>query len=97
MRVLWFKDLPSHASIEVVGPNSNSGEESEDSDIVLRITRPNLTGCPAPAAILADWVKPGWQDVNATADFHPTRNVPENDGRARIVRFEEAPQRPNSV
>lgn len=94
MRVIWLKDLSQHASVEVFRPASNAEEESEDSDIILRITRPSLANCPTPPAAIADWLKPGWQDIDANVEFQPSRNVPEKNGRTRIERFEEVPQRP---
>ena len=49
MRVLWLNDLPQHAAIEIFRPNGDPEQASEeDSDIVLRITRPGLTQCPTP-------------------------------------------------
>jgi hypothetical protein len=94
MRILWLKDLPQHASVEVFRNTSNANEEPEDSDIILRITRPGMTNCPSPPGAIAEWVKSGWQEINGNAEFHPSRNVPEKNGRARIERFEEKPQRP---
>lgn len=93
MRSLWLKDLPQHDSIEVVRRNSDAEEESEDGDIILRITRPGITNCPPPPAAIADWIKPGWQDIDANAEFQPSRNVLEKNDRTRIERFEEVPQR----
>ncbi len=94
MRTLWLKDLPQHTSIEVFRNAVNADEQSEDSDIILRITRPSLTNCPSPPGPIAEWIKSGWQDIDGKLEFHPSRNVLEKDGRARIERFEEVPQRP---
>ena len=87
MRILWLKDLPQHTSVEVFRKASNADEEPEDSDIILRITRPGMTNCPSPPGAIAEWVKSGWQEINGNAEFHPSRNVPEKNGRARIERF----------
>lgn len=94
MRTLWLKDLPQHTSVEVFRNAVNADEQSEDSDIILRITRPSLTNCPSPPGPIAEWIKSGWQDIDGKLEFHPSRNVLEKDGRARIERFEEVPQRP---
>ena len=97
MRVLRLNDLPQHAAIEIFRPNGDPEQESEeDSDIVLRITRPGLTHCPTPPAAMADWLKPGWQEIDANAEVQPSRTVREKDGSTRVERFEEVPQRPAS-
>src|SRR5579859_1026905 len=97
MRVLRLNDLPQHAAIEIFRPNVDPEQESEeDSDIILRITRPGLTHCPTPPAAIADWLKPGWQEIDANAEIQPSRTVREKNGSTRVERFEEVPQRPAS-
>ena len=93
MRTLWLQDLPQHSSIEVFGGTIQPGEHSEDSDVILRVTRPELTNCPAPPIGIAEWIKSGWQNIDDSADFHTSRNIPEKGGQARVERFEEVPQR----
>jgi len=98
MRVLWLNDLPQHAAIEVFRPNGKPEEESEeDSDVILRITRPAMTHCPTPPATIADWLKPGWQEIDAMAEIQPTRTAREKNEPALVERFEERPQRPASL
>lgn len=92
-KVLWLNDLLQHSSVELFRGDTRSEDESEDADIVLRITRPNVTACPSPSAAIADWVKPGWEDVDSNADFHASRNVPDRSGRAQLELFEDAPER----
>jgi very-short-patch-repair endonuclease len=94
MRTLWLNELPQHTSIEVFHTSSEADEESDDSDIVLRITRPTLTNCPTPPPAIAEWLKPGWQNFDAKPEYYLSRNAAGTDGRVRIERFEEAPQRP---
>ena len=53
----------------------------------------NLTACPSPPVAIADWVKPGWENVDSSVDFHPSRNIPDRSGRARIERFEDLAER----
>ena len=36
-RLLWLKDLPSHASVELFRDAGKSEDEAEDNDIVLRL------------------------------------------------------------
>jgi|GEM_PF-2393299 len=95
MRVLWLNDLAQHPAIEIFHPNGDADQESEDeSDIVLRITRPGLTHCPTPPAAIADWLKPGWQEIDAHAEVLPTRPAREKNEPVIIERFEDVPQRP---
>jgi very-short-patch-repair endonuclease len=98
MRVLWLNDLPRHDSVEIIRPDGDPDQASEeDSDIILRITRPGLTQCPTPPAALAAWLKPGWQEIDVNADVQPSRTMGEKNGSARIERFEEVPQRPAAL
>src|SRR5690348_2346194 len=97
MRVLRLDELPQHAAIEIFRPNGDPEQESEeDSDIILRITRPGLTPGPTPPAAIADWLKPGWQEIDANAEVQPSRTMREKNGSVRVERFEEVPQRPAS-
>lgn len=98
MRTLWLEDLPQHAAIEFFRPDGNpEAAAEEDIDIILRITRPGLTHCPTPPATIADWLKPGWQEIDASAEVQPTRTVREKDEPAISERFEDRPQRPASL
>src|SRR5271168_30963 len=62
VRFLWLKDLPAHSSVELFRDTVKSDDESEDSDIVFRLTRPTTTPCPLPPALLSDWLKLGWRE-----------------------------------
>jgi len=93
LRVLWLRDLPGHPSIELHTADGSSTIESDDSDITLRLARPTLTSCPSPPAMIAEWLMPGWQDVEASPAVRPLRNWPNKDGTVRFERFEESPQR----
>ena len=94
-RSLWLKDLPAHPSIELFRDTGKSEDETEDSDIVLRLTRPVITQCPPPPAALAEWVKPGWQELSGKVEVQPTRNVIDRDGRTLIERFDSDSRRPS--
>lgn len=85
MRVLWLNDLAQHPAIEVLHPNSDPDRESDDeSDIILRITRPSLTHCPTPPAAIVDWLKPGWQEIDAYAEVQSSRTAREKDEFATV-------------
>src|SRR5271157_1255786 len=64
LKVLWLNDLPQHPSVELFRGGTDPDDESENADVVLRITRPNLTACPPPPGAVADWVKPEWKDID---------------------------------
>jgi len=92
-RWLWLNDLPAHPSVELVRDTNQSEDETKDGDIVLRVTRPVTTQCPPPPAALADWVKPGWQELAGQVDVQPTRNLIGKDGRTVIERFDSDRER----
>ncbi len=94
-RSLWLKDLPSHASVELFRDAGNPRDEAEDSDIVLRLTRPAVTHCPPPPAALPQWLKPGWQELPGKVEVQPTRNVVAKDGKTLVERFDSDSQRPS--
>jgi len=73
--VLPLHKLPAHPAVERVADNRNPDDESDDADVVLRLTRPAATPCPPPPAALADWLKPGWQEIEGHAEIQPTRQL----------------------
>ena len=93
-RSLWLKDLPSHPSVELFRDTGKSDVEAEDSDIVLRLTRPVITNCPPPPTALSEWVKPSWQELTGTVEVQSTRNVIGKDGKTKIELFGADSQRP---
>lgn len=96
-RSLWLKDLPSHPSVELfrdAGKTEDEVDEFEESDIVLRLTRPVITQCPPPPPVLSDWLKSGWQEASGKVEAYPTRNIIGKDGRTLIERFEADSRRP---
>jgi len=95
LRVLWLNRLPQHPSVEIFQGDRGPDTESEDADVILRITRPDLTDCPPPPAAIAVWLKPGWQNIDGSVDVHPSRNVPAMEGGSRVERFEDALPRPS--
>ena len=94
---LWLKDLPSHSSVELFRDLGKSEEETEDGDIVLRLSRPAITHCPPPTAPLSEWLKPGWQDFPGSVEIQLTRNVGGQDGRAVVERFEADKRRSSQL
>ena len=95
LRSLWIKDLPSHSSVELFRDAGRKEEESEDNGVLLRLTRPTITQCPRPPAVLVDWLKHGWQEYPGTAAANTFRSVLTAEGDTRIERFEEDDARPS--
>ncbi|MEI6313657.1 MAG: AAA domain-containing protein [Syntrophus sp. (in: bacteria)] len=93
LRTLWFIDLPAHSSVELFRDTGKTSDESDESNIVLRLTRPVTTSCPPPPALLSEWIKAGWREHRGRIEVEVTRNVVK-DGKTRIERFEENRQRP---
>ncbi|MBI4025927.1 MAG: DUF559 domain-containing protein [Verrucomicrobia bacterium] len=93
--VLWLKDLPSHPSIETFRTEGRANAETEDSDIVLRLSRPDTTPCPPPLSPLSEWLKPGWREISGKVEVQLTRNVVGEDGETRIEEFETDSRRPS--
>src|SRR6266511_3925841 len=91
--VLWLADLPSHPSIELF-PAGQADAESEESDVVLRLTRPVITPCPAPPAVLSEWLKPGWHECPGRVEVQANCTAAGREGQAGLDRFEEDRQRP---
>ena len=90
----WLKDLPSHPSVEMFRDTGKSEDQSEDSDIVLRLTRPVITDCPSPPTALIEWLKPGWHEFPGRVEVQPTRNVVK-DSQTLIERFDSDVRRPS--
>ena len=84
LKVLWLNDLPQHPSVEVFRGGTDSEDESENADIVLRITRPNLTACPSPPAAIRDWLNPGWENIDSSVEVSASHDVPDRSERARL-------------
>ena len=59
LRTLWLKDLPAHPSVELFRDIGKTDDETDDSDVALRLTRPTITACPPPPTSLSEWLKPG--------------------------------------
>lgn len=74
---LLLGQLPQHPSVRTT---SAVGDDSDG--VVLRVLRAKTTDCPAPPPVLADWVLPGWERVDATVETVPTRNLPRGSSGA---------------
>jgi hypothetical protein len=84
----WSKDLPSHHSIEFFEAVSKTEDESDDQDVVLRITRATITNCPPPPPSLVEWLESGWQELTGKVEVEATRNVVGKNGGTILERFD---------
>jgi hypothetical protein len=93
LRVLWLDERPDHPAVELFRHESNEDEQAGDSATVLRVQRPPTTACPVPPDAVREWLKDGWQHLDGKIEIQPSRNIPAENGRARIERFENDPKR----
>jgi very-short-patch-repair endonuclease len=92
--VFWVKDLPPHHSVELFHEVGTAETEGDQADIVLRIARPVLFECPEPPEPIADWLMPGWQEIEGTVAVHPSHTSPDKNGGTLIEYFDEVTRRP---
>ena len=92
-KVLRLDKLPLHPSVELFSNGLNAPDESEASGIVLRVTRPSMSVCPPPPASIANWIKPGWNDVDKDAECYSSMNVAERDGYVHLDQFDDVQER----
>ncbi len=91
-KVIRLEDMPNHPSMQRYRPVRVENVQ-EMPDILLRITRPTTTRCPAPPEIVATWLLPGWDDPTKPAFYAESRNeTNENDGTV-TVRFDHDKRR----
>jgi very-short-patch-repair endonuclease len=93
LRTIWLKDLPAHPSVELFHDTGKTGDETDDNDVALRLTRPTITACPPPPGSLAEWLKPGWRDFPGKIEVETSRNIVGSGGNTRLERFEDDYQR----
>jgi hypothetical protein len=72
-RHLWLRDIPEHPSVDVIRGEVDPDQDSENADIVLRITRPELHDCPPLPKAIAGWVTPGWDAVDGGGEILASR------------------------
>ncbi|MCU1302695.1 MAG: hypothetical protein JWQ87_2979, partial [Candidatus Sulfotelmatobacter sp.] len=96
LKTLWLSDLPHHPAVQLRKEGAKPNEEGENADIVLQITRPNVTACPSPPGDIAEWLKQGWENVDTTSEVYASRNTRDQEGRTRLEPFEEIVERVSS-
>lgn len=76
--VIWLNSMPKYPTIhlnEFIDPHKEIKDGESENDIVLEITRPQMTPCPKPPEILSDWIIPGWTKLENKAEVRKSRNV----------------------
>jgi len=71
-----ISDMPKHPSAQLYRP-IKTGTTVEIPDVLLKISRPDLTPCPRPHAVFADWLLPRWDDPYLEAEVMPSMNRQE--------------------
>jgi very-short-patch-repair endonuclease len=95
--VLRIDTWPVHPFVEV--RRGDRAEEDDNADgeeklePIIRIRRARLTSCPTPPEVLDDWLKPGWQMVEAEVEVVASRNFPDGEHGSITVEFTEAEER----
>ena len=95
--VLRIDTWPVHPFIEV--RHGDRAEEDDNADgegklePIIRIRRADLTPCPKPPEVLDDWLKPGWQMVEAEVEVVASRNFPDKENGSITVEFTEDEER----
>lgn len=99
---LWLNSLPKHPSVKLneylVSVKSDTEEDGRhENDVVLEVTRPIMTPCPKPPAILSDWLLPGWTKISQKAEVRNSRNIAVKGEETLIEQFEDISERETAL
>lgn len=76
--VIWLNLMPKYPTVnlnEFIDPHKEIKDGEYENDIVLEVTRPQMTPCPKPPEILSDWAMPGWTKLENKAEVRKSRNI----------------------
>lgn len=94
--VIRLSELPKHHSMQLFRP-VRVQESLEVPDVLVRVTRPKLTRCPAPPLSIADWLLPNWDDPSQKPKYSESKNqteINEIDEEVTVtIRFDDDEQR----
>lgn len=90
--VLWYRDLPSHESIQIGRLLQQSGE-GDESEYLLRVCRPRISQAPEPPEAIREWLKRGWGSPVGKVEVEESRVETSSDGSKHEVRFGDDPER----
>lgn len=90
--------LPRHPCVHFVHPvgavtEEGGGAESSESELILRVRRPNLTPPPPPPQVLEDWLLGTWKDPFNPPEVQASRSKEDAEGMPQEVRFDDDPAR----
>ncbi len=93
---LWhlrISALPDHPSIRIgtvarSESDTNASAPIQDGDFVLKVSRPRLTNCPRPPAVLHPWLERGWEEPSGSVRVRPTRPEIDKNGQTIVMTFE---------
>ncbi len=98
LQVLRLDAWPTHPCIAVRRGDASDKDDQDtaDKDLepIIRIARATLTRCPEPPHLLQEWLKPGWEAVNAEVDVLQSRNFRDmRNGETLTVGFNDDHER----
>lgn len=79
---IWWRDLPQHPAVITAAPDADGTTESGEGstpEALLTVTR-ETTPCPEPPALITEWIKPGWSDVDSHVETIPEHEVQNSNG-----------------
>lgn len=83
----FWRDLPDNDYLQVAIADA-------ERDFLLDLTLPPQQACPAPSALIVDWLAPGWHDWRrAEVTVLTEKILTTADGRTLTETFAEQPQR----
>jgi very-short-patch-repair endonuclease/superfamily I DNA/RNA helicase len=71
-----ISDMPKHPSASLYRPVKLENS-FEVPDVLIRVSRPKLTRCPAPPDSCVEWMLPGWDDPNIEPEVAESKNYQE--------------------
>lgn len=86
---LRWADLPKSPTVQIRTPATGD-------DFSFSLKRPNCHLCPLPPAVIADWLKPGWESPDDYSEHFDQRTMPDAEGRPQTIRFDQARERVSS-
>jgi len=100
IEMMWLNSVPKHPSIIVHEYITNLKDQNEEgatgNEILLEVTRPEMTPCPKPPEILSGWVVPGWTKLDKKAEVLKSRNILSEKNETEIVKFDDSDERKES-
>ncbi len=102
---LWLRDLPDHSSIRrgialsesrrtlKRDENVQAMDRPAEEEFVLKVGRPTLTRSPSPPDEIEPWLEEGWNSPSKEVSVRATPSKTHEHKEARVVRFEEDPNR----